>query len=393
VVKRGNIWRKGLIGFLFVALLIGVVGVTPISAQEKPIKIGYLAALTGDWAAYGQTEEKSAKLAVDEINAKGGVLGRKIELVVYDFRTRAEDAVNAVRRMIEEDKVVALVGANGSGINIATAPLVNRYGVAQIGTVSTNPLVTVDEKGNVRPFSFRICFTDPYQGKLIAYFAAKELGRMNAAILYDVGNDYSHGLREFFMASYGGYGGTVVADLGFRGGQDVDFRAQLTEIRDKKADVLILPNMGKEMALIMKQARELGMNEIVFVGGDGYGEFMWEIAGDAMENSYWINHVAPEDPAMQLFFKAYKEKWNDECKEFVNGVLGYDSVYWLVDAIARAGSDDPKAIRDALAATSNLALHHATITIDPANNTPKDKDGVVLVAKEGRGQFYKKIKP
>src|SRR5690606_34832842 len=153
---------------------------------------------------YGQTEEKSAKLAVDEINAKGGVLGRKIELVVYDFRTRAEDAVNAVRRMIEEDKVVALVGANGSGINIATAPLFNRYGVAQIGTVSTNPLVTVAEKGNVRPFSFRICFTDPYQGKLIAYFAAKELGRMNAAILYDVGNDYSHGLREFFMASYGG---------------------------------------------------------------------------------------------------------------------------------------------------------------------------------------------
>ncbi|MDD2207240.1 MAG: ABC transporter substrate-binding protein [Aminobacterium sp.] len=391
-MKRGKRWR-GAICFLIVSLLIGVLGVTSALAQEKPVKIGYLAALTGDWAAYGQTEEKSARLAVDELNAKGGVLGRQIELIVYDFRTRAEDAVNAVRRMIEEDKVVAIVGANGSGINIATAPLVNRYGVSQIGTVSTNPLVTVDEKGKVRPFSFRICFTDPYQGKLIAYFAAKELQRMNAAILYDVGNDYSHGLREFFMKSYGEYGGKVVADLGFRGGQDVDFRAQLTEIRDKKADVLILPNMGKEMALIMKQARELGMDDIIFVGGDGYGEFMWEIAGDAMENSYWINHVAPEDPAMQPFFQAYKEKWNDECKEFVNGVLGYDSIYWLVDAIGRAGSDDPKAIRDALASTTNLKLHHATITVDPENNTPKDKDGVVLVAKDGKGQFYKKIKP
>lgn len=362
-------------------------------ASGDTVKIGYLAALTGDWAAYGQTEEKAARLAVDEINAKGGVLGKKMELVVYDFRTRAEDAVNAVRRMIEEDKVVAIVGANGSGINIATAPIVNRLGVSQIGTVSTNPLVTVDEKGEVRPFSFRICFTDPYQGKLIAFFAAKELKKMKAAILYDVGNDYSQGLREFFMKSYAEYEGEVVADLGFRGGADVDFRAQLTEIRDKGADVLVLPNMGKEMALIMKQARELGMNEIVFVGGDGYGEFMWEIAGDAMEGSYWINHVAPEDPAMQPFFAAYKEKWDDECKEFVNGVLGYDSIHWVADAIARAGQADPKLIRDALEATKELKLHHATITMDPKTHNPVDKDGVVLIAKDGKGQFFTKIKP
>ena len=357
------------------------------------LKRGYLAALTGDWAAYGQTEEKAAKLAVDEINAKGGVLGKNLELVTYDFRTRAEDAVNAVRRMIEQDKVLAIVGANGSGINIATAPVVNRLGVSQLGTVSTNPLVTVDEKGAVRPFSFRICFTDPYQGKLIAYFSAKEIKKLNAAILYDVGNDYSQGLREFFMKSFGEYGGKVVADLGFRGGQDVDFRAQLTEIRDKKADVLVLPNMGKEMALIMKQARELGMNDIVFVGGDGYGEFMWEIAGKAMEGSYWINHVAPEDPAMQPFFKAYKAKWNDDCKEFVNGVLGYDSIYLVADAIARAGKADPKAIADALAVTKDLKLHHATITMDPKTHNPLDKDGVVLIAKDGKGQFFKKIKP
>ena len=367
--------------------------VPPALAGKEPLKIGYLAALTGDWAAYGQTEEKTAILAVEEINAKGGVLGRPLELVVYDFRTRAEDAVNAVRRMIEEDEVLAIVGANGSGINIATAPIVNRLGVSQVGTVSTNPLVTVDEKGNVRPYSFRICFTDPYQGKLIAFFAAKELKRMNAAILYDVGNDYSQGLREFFMKSYGEYGGKVVADHGFRGGQDVDFRAQLTDIRDKGADVLMLPNMGKEMALIMKQARELGLNDIIFVGGDGYGEFMWEIAGSAMEGSYWINHVAPEDPEMAPFFKAYKERWNDECKEFVNGVLGYDSVYWVADAIGRAGSADPKLIRDALESTKNLKLHHATITMDPATHNPVDKDGVVLIAKDGRGQFFTKIKP
>ncbi|NCB25489.1 MAG: hypothetical protein EOM62_08460 [Bacteroidia bacterium] len=372
---------------------LAVVVVPPVPAGKEPLKIGYLAALTGDWAAYGQTEEKAAILAVEEINAKGGVLGRPLELLVYDFRTRAEDAVNAVRRMIEEDKVLAIVGANGSGINIATAPIVNRLGVSQVGTVSTNDLVTVDEQGKVRPYTFRICFTDPYQGKLIAFFAAKELKRMNAAILYDVGNDYSQGLREFFMKSYGEYGGKVVADHGFRGGQDVDFRAQLTDIRNKGAEVLMLPNMGKEMALIMKQARELGLNDIIFVGGDGYGEFMWEIAGSAMEGSYWINHVAPEDPEMAPFFKAYQERWKDECKEFVNGVLGYDSVYWVADAIGRAGAADPKLIRDALESTKNLKLHHATITMDPATHNPVDKDGVVLIAKDGKGQFFTKIKP
>jgi branched-chain amino acid transport system substrate-binding protein len=215
---------------------------------------------------------------------------------------------------------------------------------------------------------------------------------MNAAILYDVGSDYSQGLREFFTKSYGEYGGKVVADLGFRGGQDVDFRAQLTEIRDKKADVLVLPNMGKEMALIMKQARELGMDDIVFVGGDGYAEFMWEIAGDSMENSYWINHVSPEDPAMAPFFRDYKAKYNDECKEFVNGILGYDAMYMMFDGIKRAGKADPKLIAQALAETKDLQLHHAVITMDEFHN-PLDKDGIIILAKDGHGQFYKKIKP
>ncbi len=376
---------------LFLAALL-VVTLSGMAIAADTIKVGYLAALTGDWAAYGQTERNTAMLAVDEINAKGGINGRKIELVVYDFRGRQEDAVNAVRRMIEEDKVAAIVGANASGINIATAALVNKAGVPQIGTVSTNPAVTVDRDGKVRPYSFRVCFTDPYQGKLIAYFAAHELKLTKGAILYDIASDYSQGLREFFMKSYAEYGGKVVADEAFKGGQDVDFRAQLTKIRDAGADVLVLPNMGKEMALIMKQARELGMKEITFIGGDGYAEFMWEIAGEAMEGSYWINHVAPEDPAMAKFFTDYKTKYNDECKEFVNGILGYDAMYWLFDAIARAGDPTPANIAKALAATENLQVHHAVLTMDEFHN-PKDKDGVVLIAKDGRGQFFTKIKP
>jgi len=383
--------RKFLVLALFAAF--AVMSLAAVAAAEDVIKIGHLAALTGDWAAYGQTEANSAKLAVAEINAKGGVLGKKLELLVYDFRTRPEDAVNAFRRMAENDKVVAVIGANGSGINIATAPLADKYKVPQIGTVSTNLLVTVDEKGVLHPYMFRICFTDPYQGQLIAAFSAQELKKMTAAVLWDVGSDYAQGLREFFMKYYEQYGGKVVADLGFRAGTDVDFRAQLTTIRDSKAEVLVLPNMGKEMALIMKQARELGMKDIIFVGGDGYGEFMWEIAGDAMEDSYWINHVAPEDPAMADFFADYRKIYNDECKEFTNGILAYDAIYWLADAIERAGKADSTAIKDALESTVNVQLHHAVMSIDPATHNPMNKTGVVLIAKDGRGQLFTKIQP
>ena len=381
------------LGLLLVALALAVVFAGSAMAADT-IKVGYLAALTGDWAAYGQTELNAAKLAVDEINAKGGVLGKKLELVPYDFRTRPEDAVNAFRRLAENDKVVAVVGANGSGINIATAPLSTKYKIPQIGTVSTNLNVTVTPEGKLNPYMFRTCFTDPYQGQVIAYFAVKNLKKMNAAVLYDVGSDYSQGLRDFFMQYYKKYGGKIVADQAFRAGTDVDFRAQLTTIRDSKADVLILPNMGKEMALIMKQARELGMKDIIFIGGDGYGEFMWEIAGKSMEGSYWINHVAPEDPAMQPFFTSYKKIYNDECKEFVNGVLAYDSVYWLVDAIKRAGKADSAAIAKALESTKEVKLHHAMLSVDPKDHNPMNKTGVVLVIKDdGKAHFFTRIQP
>lgn len=365
-----------------------------LSSAQTVVKVGYLAALTGDWAAYGQTEVKAAQLAIEEINASGILPGGiKIELVPYDFRSRQEDAVNAVRRMIEQDKVVAIVGANSSGVNIAVAPLVNKAGIPQIGTVSTNPRVTVDENGKVRPYSFRICFTDPYQGKVLAYYAAKKLNLKKAAILYDVSSDYSQGLREFFIQNYKKYGGEIVADLAFRGGVDVDFRAQLTEIAKAKPQVIILPNMGKEMALTIKQARELGMKDVVFMGGDGYADFMWDIAGDTLEGSYWVNHVSPEDPALQPFFEAYRKKYKDECKEFVNGILAYDAMYLLADAIRRAGSADPKAIRDALENTKNLKLLHAVITIDPNTHDPLNKDAVILLCKGRKAVFHDRVRP
>ena len=359
----------------------------------NPIKVGYLAALTGDYAAYGITEVNMAKMVVGDVNAKGGVLGRPIELVIYDTKTRNEDAVNAVRRMIESDKVVAIIGANSSGINIATAPIVDKGKTPQISTVGTNPLVTVDNKGKVRPYSFRIFFTYPYQGALAAELAMTTLKKDKAAILYNVGSDYAQGLREFFVKSYTALKGKVVADEGYRE-TDVDFRAQLTKVKSSGANVLFLPGMGKDMALIIKQARELGLKDITIIGGDGYGEFMNEIAGDTMKGTYWVNHTYLEDPGMAPIFKRYKEVYKDDCKEFVNGTMAYDATYWLVDAIKRAGKAEGPAIAKALESTKGLKLNHATLTINPKDHNPLNKAGIILkVGDDLKAKFFQKVEP
>ena len=358
----------------------------------KPIVIGQIATVTGDFAAYGVAEVESVKIAVKEINDAGGVLGRPLEVIMYDCRTRQEDMVNAARRLVEQDRVCAVVGPTGSGICIAGAPIFNRRHVPQVMTLPTNPLVTVDESGKVRPYSFRMCFLDPYQGAIMAQFAAKNLGAKKAALLYDVSSDYSQGQREFFIKAFEAVGGKLVADEGFRA-DDVDFRSQLTNMKESGADVLIFPFMGKSLPLAVKQARELGI-ELPIVGGDGYGDFMWEICGETLRNTYWVSHVDRYDPTLAGFFAKYLESAGTECQEFMNAVMAYDAVYWVKDAIERAGSDDPEKIRDALEDTKGLNLLHCVLTIDEFHN-PKDKDGVILKCDEEQRKalFFAKIRP
>jgi branched-chain amino acid transport system substrate-binding protein len=379
---------KKYVSFLAV---LGALLAAPAFAADT-IKFGEIATVTGDFAAYGVAEVESVKIAVDEINAAGGVLGKPLEAIMYDCRTRQEDMVNAARRLVDQDKVIAVIGPSGSGLCISAAPIFDRGRVSHIGTLPTNPLVTVDEQGKVRPWNFRICFLDPYQGRMMAYFAAKDMKFGKAAILHDVSSDYSQGQREFFVAAFKEYGGEIVAEEGFRG-EDVDFRSQLTNIKDSGANVLIFPFMGKSLPLAVKQARELGVNQVI-IGGDGYGDFMWEVAGEALGDTYWVSHVDRYDPTLASFFDKYKEKTGTECQEFMNAVMAYDCVYWLKDAIERAGSDDPEKIRDALEATKGLQLLHAVLTMDEFHN-PKDKDGVMLRcdATQKKALFFKKVRP
>lgn len=376
--------------FLSFAFIFMMLFATPLFAADT-IKIGEIATVTGDFAAYGVAEVESVKMAVNEINAAGGILGKKIELIMYDCRTRNEDMVNAARRLVQQDKVTAVIGPSGSGLCIAASPVFNQGKVPHLGTLPTNPKVTVDEKGKVKPYNFRICFLDPYQGKMLAVFAANDLKAKTAAILYDVASDYSHGLREFFKKNFAAYGGKIIADEGHRG-EDVDFRAQLTKIKLANPDVLVFPTMGKCLPLAVKQAREMGMTQPI-LGGDGYGDFMWEITGQAaMKNTYWVSHVDKADPQLQEFFAKYRKQTGTECQEFMNAVMAYDCVYWLKDAIERAGTDDPVKVRDALEQTKNLKLMHATLTMDEFHD-PKDKDGIILEGKDGKAVFFKRIKP
>ena len=383
---ESSIMRK----FLLTLLAISLLAIPAFGAE--PIKIGEIATVTGDFAAYGVAEVESIKIAIAEINAAGGVLGRPLEVVMYDCRTRQEDMVNAARRLVEQDKVVAVIGPSGSGLCIAAAPIFNRGHVAHLGTLPTNPLVTVDESGKVRPYNFRICFLDPYQGAIMAQFSYMNLRAKKAAILYDVSSDYSQGQREFFIKSFEKSGGKIVADEGFRG-EDVDFRSQLTNMKNSDADVLIFPFMGKSLPLAVKQARELGI-ELPIVGGDGYGDFMWEISGNTLRNTFWVSHVDRYDPTLKGFFDKYYEETKTECQEFMNAVMAYDCVYWLKDAIERAGSTDPEKIRDALEQTKNLKLMHCVLTMDEFHN-PTGKDGVILRCDETerKSLFFTKIRP
>jgi len=294
--------------------------------------------------------------------------------------------------MIENDHVCAVLGTNTSGITIATAPIVNKAEVPQIATCATNPLVTVDEHGKVRPYSFRMCFIDPYQGKVAADLAVSDLKTSKAAILYNVGSDYAQGLREFFIKSYTELGGKIVADEGYRDA-DVDFRAQLTKVKETGAEVMFLPGMGKDMALIIKQAAELGLN-IKVIGGDGYADFMSEIAGKSMIGTYWVNHTYLGDPNMAPVFKRYKEVYNDECKEFTNCTMAYDATLWLVKAMQKAGKAEGPAIAKALEDTKDLTLTHCTITIDKKDHNIINKPAAILkIADDLKGHFYKVIQP
>jgi branched-chain amino acid transport system substrate-binding protein len=347
------------------------------------IRVGHVASMTGDTASFGQSADRGMKLAIEEINAAGGVLGRPLALITEDDRSVTEEARSAAQKLLQRDGVVALLGEVASSRSLAAAPEAQRARVPMISPASTNPKVT-----EVGDYVFRTCFIDPFQGAVMARFAAQELGARRVAILLDYKQDYSVGLADYFRRTFRELGGEIVADERYTSG-DIEFRAQLTTLRAAKPDAIFVPGYYTEVGLIAKQARELGI-EVPMLGGDGWdSEKTLEIGGTAVEGYYFSTHYSAdaESPKVQAFVKRYHETYG--AVPDAMAALGYDTAHILSDALRRAGSPEGPKLRDAIAATREFDGVTGRISIDGERNARKD--AVVLRIENGRFRYHRTI--
>ncbi|MFD0893319.1 ABC transporter substrate-binding protein [Luteolibacter ambystomatis] len=330
-----------------VALLsLGLTGCK--SGGGDTIKVGEFASLTGKEATFGTSSHEGTLLAVEEINAAGGVLGKKIELLTEDDQTKAGEPANAVNKLISKDGVVAILGEVASSRSLEAAPICQQGGIPMISPASTNPSVT-----QVGDHIFRVCFTDTFQGGALANFATEKLNAKKVAVLTDTKSDYSKGLAKNFKEKYLKNGGQIVTELDFNGG-DKDFKGQLTTIKNAAPDAIFLPGYYTDVALIAIQAKQLGISIPLF-GGDGWeSETLLTIGKEAMNGNYFSTHCAADQgtPKMTAFVDAYKKRFNGKTPDAM-AVLGYDSAMVLADSIKRAGSTEGAKLRDAIAATKD----------------------------------------
>lgn len=338
------------------------------AAVATDIPVGLYGAMSGSEASFGQATMQGVKLAAEEINASGGVLGKKIRLVIEDDQGKAEEAASTVTKLITRDNVIAIIGENSSNQSLAAAPICQSNKIPMISPSSTNPNVT--KKGE---YIFRVCFTDPYQGKALATFVRQNLGLTSAAILRDNKNDYSVGLAEVIREEFTRLGGKIVAEQSYSGG-DNDFRPQLTAIKSSNPQVLFVPGFYTDAGQIALQARDLGIS-VPLVGGDGWDSpTVITIGGKAVDGCYFSDHyfVGEERPAVQRFVGEINKRTGKNPD--ANSALGYDALYILTNAIKAAGSLDRKAIRDHIASTKDYNGVSGVITMGP------DRDPIKPVA-------------
>ena len=354
--------------------------------QSDSIKIGEYASLTGKEAGFGQTSHHGVLLAVEELNAAGGVLGKKLELVVEDNQTKSGESATAVKKLISRDKVIALIGEVSSSRSLEAAPVAQQSKIPMIAPAATNPDVT-----KTGDYIFRVCFIDPFQGTVMAKFAQDDLKVKNVAIISSVSNAYSVGLAKFFRETFTKAGGTIAVEQKYSEG-DKDFRAHLTAVKAAGVEAVFVPGYYTESALIVRQARELGLN-VPFLGGDGWeDEQLLKIAGDALNGCYYSTHFSAEnsDPAVASFVEKYKKRWNGEVPGAFSA-LGYDAIYVLIDAIKRAGGTEGPKLRDALAQTKGVPGASGITTLDADRNA--SKPATIIGIKGGKLQFHKTVAP
>jgi branched-chain amino acid transport system substrate-binding protein len=357
----------------------------PPPPGHEGIPIGFYGSLTGSTATFGQSGRNGATLALDEINAAGGVLGVKLALHVEDDRGEPAEAASAVSKLISRDHVVGLLGEAASSRTLAAAPIAQKSEIPMITPSSTNPQVTL-----VGSYIFRVCFTDDFQGEMLARFAAAELAAKTALLLTDVRSDYSAGLGRAFRRAFERLGGKVLGEQRYAEG-DSDFSAQLTQMRTTPADVVFVPGYYTDVGLIARQKKALGVPGTL-LGGDGWDSpRLTEIGGDALDGAYFGNHYSPQDPdpAVRRFVDAYRARFGDVPDSV--GALAYDAARLLADAIRRAGSTAGPRIREALAGTAGFPGVTGILTFDLERNPIKPI--AILRIEKGRYVFVKRLTP
>lgn len=356
------------------------------SGGGDTIKVGEFASLTGKEATFGTSSHEGTLLAIEQVNAAGGVLGKKIELLTEDDQTKAGEPANAVNKLISKDGVIAILGEVASSRSLEAAPICQQNKIPMISPASTNPTVT--QEGD---YIFRVCFNDTFQGGALANFASGTLKAKKVAILTDVKSDYSKGLAKSFKEKFATSGGKIGIELDFNGG-DKDFKGQLTAIKGDAPDAIFLPGYYNDVALICIQAKQLGMNIPIF-GGDGWeSESLLTIGKDAVEGHYFSTHCSPDQgtPEMKNFVEAYKKRFNGKTPDAM-AVLGYDSAMVLVDAIKRAGTTESAALRNAIAATQDFAGASGKFSLNADRDAVKAL--VFIQIKDGKFTYNATVNP
>ncbi|WP_088227105.1 ABC transporter substrate-binding protein [Desulfosporosinus sp. FKB] len=359
------------------------------SSAGGNLKIGADLELTGGVAMFGTAAQKAIDLAVEQQNANGGLLGKQIKMDYADNKSDPGESTNAATKLITQDSVVAVIGAMTSGNTLAASQVAIDNKVPLISPTGTADKVTV-ENGQVKPYIFRACFIDPFQGQVAAQFAANTLKVQKAAIFIDQKSDYSIGLANAFSTNFKSANGQIVSQEKYVAG-DKDFRPQLARIKSSNPDVVFVPGYYGEVGPIVKQAREMGMNQ-AFIGGDGWGspELFNLASADQLNNCYYVNHVAIDDPSMADFVKAFKAKYNQDPDSFA--ALGYDAARLMFQAIKDANSTNGDKIRTALENLKGFKGLNGDITMDPKTHNPI-KDAVIIKIENGKNVFMTKVSP
>ncbi len=378
---------------LTLSLLVGCASNTTSGNKNDPdtVRVGLNYELSGPVATYGQGLTAGIELAIEEINKDGGILGKQVEIIKVDNKSEDSETANVSTRLATRDNVVALLGPATSGNTKAATPAAMQNKIPLISASATADDITVDSNGNVREYIFKTCFSDSFQGVMMAGFAFEDLGLKKAAILSDTTSDYAKGLSKSFQKTYEELGGTILAEEAYQA-KDTDFKAVLTNLKGLNPDVLFVPGYYEEVGLIVRQARELGLN-VPILGADGYeSPKLTEIAGkDVLNDVYYSSHYSPMDDSEEVvsFKENFKAKYNDEADAF--NALGYDMAYFFKDALERAGEVDTEKLKDALASTKDFSGVTGTFSIDENHNPVKSV--TIIEMKEGVPTFLKKLDP